>query len=85
MSDPDPALFDGEEDIQGDYKLNGVYLTDNPTENRKPMTSGQTHEELLEYWKASRDGRRHFEWREKIISDAIYEVSAQYLGDVTDV
>ena len=84
VRDPDPALFDSEEEIQRDDKLIGVYLSDNPTEKRKPMARGHTHEELLEYWKNSRDGRRYFEWRKKIITEAIEEVSAKYLGDVTD-
>ena len=80
VSDPDPALFDSEEDILKDDKIIAAYLADNPTEPKKPMARGITHYELLEFWKNSVDGRRYFQQRDRAISQAIEEAKAKVCG-----
>ena len=81
VRDPEPALFDGEEEIQKDDKLIAAYLADNPTEKRKPMARGYTHDELLEYWENSSDGQRYFDWLEQQIAEAVERVSRELMGE----
>ncbi|WP_170605798.1 hypothetical protein [Ruegeria arenilitoris] len=80
VRDPDPALFDGEEEIQKDDMIITIYLTDNPAERKKPMARGSTHDELLEFWKNSADGRRFFQQRDSYISEVIIKAKAKVLG-----
>jgi hypothetical protein len=79
--DPDPALFDTAEDIRRDDRIITMFLSDNPTEPRKPMARGTTHDELLEFWKKSSDGRNYFEQRDRQISKAVERAKAKVLGD----
>ncbi len=80
VRDPDPALFNGEEEIRKDDMIIATYLTDNPAERKKPMARGTTHDQLLEFWKNSADGRRCFQQRDSYISEAITKAKAKVLG-----
>ncbi len=79
--EPDPALFDSEADIQRDDVLIGAYLSDHPTEHRRPMARGNTHAELLDYWEASTEGRRYLESYDRQFEAALRRLKAKYLPD----
>lgn len=83
--DPDPALFDKEEKIRRDEKLISFYLADNPLEQRRPRARGLTHQQLLDYWKGTPEGRGYIERWELEAAASLKKAKAKYLCEQNPV
>lgn len=73
----DPALLDCDEDIVHDERLISFYLADNPFEPRRPMARGRNHEELLDSWLHSTEGKEMIARRERSFALAIERLGAK--------
>ena len=69
--EPHAALYDTEDEIRRDEEVIEAYLSDHPREARRPMARGYTHQELLDFWKSTPEGRRNVDQHEQEFSAAI--------------
>ncbi|WP_316652419.1 hypothetical protein [Ovoidimarina sediminis] len=78
--EPLAALYDTEDEIRRDEEIIEAYLSDHPREARRPMARGNTHDELLNFWKSTPEGRRHVDHHEQEFSAVIAKLKAEYVG-----
>ncbi len=78
--EPDPAVFDTEDQIKRDDALMEAYLSDNPSENRRPNARGHTHAELLKYWRSCPEGKKYHEDFSREMMLKIVEIRDRFDG-----
>ena len=78
--EPHAALYDTGDEIRRDERVIEAYLSDHPREVRRPKARGYTHQELLDFWKSTPEGRRNVEQHEQELSAVIARLKAKYVG-----
>ena len=80
--EPLAALYDTEDEIRRDEEVIEAYLSDHPREVRRPLARGYTHQELLNFWKSTPEGRRQVHQHEQELSAAITRLKAKFLDQI---
>ncbi len=81
VEEPDPAVFDTDDQIRKDDAIIGAYLSDNPAERRLPSVRGHNHSELLKYWHSSPEGKKWHEHFDRIMKPKIIAIRDRILAE----
>ncbi|WP_170480638.1 hypothetical protein [Ruegeria arenilitoris] len=81
IEEPDPAVFDTEDQIRKDDALIEAYLSDTPDERRLPNARGHNHAELLKYWHSSPEGKKWHEHLDRELKPKLTAIRDRILAE----
>ena len=81
IGEPDPAVFDTEDQIRKDDAIIEAYLSDNPGERRLPNARGHDHAELLKFWHSSPEGQKWHEYFDCVMKPKIIAIRDRILAE----
>ncbi len=81
IEDPDPSVFDTEDQIMKDDAIIEAYLSDNPSERRLPNARGHNHAELLKYWHSSSEGQKWHEHFDRVMKPKLITIRDRILAE----